>query len=158
MDPYSDEYCYGPLLALGDHKSAQCMGDSFRRRHTGGAWDCYSVYDEPLVHLNALPNLQEEEKLEVYIVRAPCTPLGHESIESTLSVPCDIAPNDFLTHITKKLHINQTTRKIGWRSCDDDKRSTPCPLRTAEDARCMLREMKYLKNARRRRESLLVSQ
>ena len=93
----------------------------------------------------------KEKELEVRITKAPCTPLGRETMENTIWVPYSIAPDDFLSQIMKILHIDHGTTNLGWRSCDDSKISNPCPLMTTRDAKRLLNEMSFLRNARERR-------
>ena len=90
-----------------------------------------------------------EATLEVHVVRAPRTPLGCENMESTIRVPYDIQPDDFLYHIMRILNVDQGTMKLGWWSCDDSKTLIPCPLKTARDAERLLTEMRFLKEARK---------
>ena len=93
----------------------------------------------------------EAKDLEVRIVRTPNTSLGHEISESTIWVPYNIGPDDFLFRITEILRVNRGTMKLGWRSCDDGQTSTPMPLRTTRHAMHLLNEMRFLKDAWKRR-------
>ena len=88
----------------------------------------------------------EVKDLKVYIVRTPYTSLGHEISESTIWVPYDIGPNDFLFRITEILHVNQRMMKLGWQPCDDGQTSTSMPFKTMRHAMQLLNEMRFLKD------------